>query len=166
MNRLRPQQGFTLTELLVGIAVLTILLALAAPSFTNASLPSKLRSVSNSLIGATHLARSEAIKRGAPVTLCVSADGASCGVGNWSQGWIVLSGTTGMPSAHAAPTGLRVPPRGGSAALIFQPTGLAATAEVFTVCRATPTVGSQERTVTLTAIGRATIQTTNAGACP
>jgi type IV fimbrial biogenesis protein FimT len=166
MNRLRLHHGFTLVELLIGIAILAILLALAAPSFTNVSLPSKLRAVSNSLIGATNLARSEAIKRDAPVRLCVSADGATCGAGNWNQGWIVVSGATVLHSEPAAPTGFRVTPAAGSTALIFQPTGLAATADVFTVCRANPTVGSQERTVTISAIGRASVQMTNAGACP
>jgi type IV fimbrial biogenesis protein FimT len=166
MNRLRLHHGFTLVELLISIAILAILLALAAPSFTNASLPSKLRSVSNSLIGATNLARSEAIKRDAPVRLCVSADGATCGAGNWNQGWIVVSGAIVLHSEPAAPTGFRVTPAGGSTALIFQPTGLAATADVFTVCRANPTVGSQERTVSISAIGRPSVQMTHVGACP
>src|ERR1700746_2558911 len=107
---IRRQRGFTLVELMVAIAVLAVLLVLAAPSFTNASLPSKLRSLANSLRGASQLARSEAIKRDAVVTLCVSANGATCGAGNWSQGWIVTTGGGAPPlqSVQAAPTGFRV----------------------------------------------------------
>lgn len=159
-------RGFTLTEMLVAMAILGILLALAAPSFSDSSLPSKLRATANSLLGAAQLARSEAIKRDAVVTLCVSADGLTCGAGNWSQGWIVLSGATVLLSIPAAPTGYRVTPAAGSVALSFQPSGVGATAETFTVCRQTPKVGSQERSVAVTAIGKASISTTTTGVCP
>ena len=164
-SRKRSQRAFTLVELLVAIAVLAVLLALAAPSFTNASLPSKLRAVANSLLGAAQLARSEAIKRDSVVTLCVSADGATCGAGNWAQGWIVISGATVLQSVQAAPTGFRVTPAAGSAALTFQPSGVGATTETFTVCRSTPSVGSQERSVTVSAVGRASVRTTTNGVC-
>ena len=78
----RQQRAFTLVELMVAITVLALLLVLAAPSFTNASLPSKLRSVANSLVGAAQLARSEAIKRDAVVTEFRASGGA---VGNRLQ---------------------------------------------------------------------------------
>ncbi len=159
-------RGFTLVEMLVALAVLAVLLAIAAPSFTEASLPSKLRSTANSLVGAAQLARSEAIKRDAVVTLCVSANGATCGAGNWSQGWIVVIGGTVLQSVQGAPPGFRVTPAGGSAALSFQPSGVGATTETFTVCRSTPTVGSQERSVSVSAIGRSSVRTTTNGACP
>jgi type IV fimbrial biogenesis protein FimT len=165
-TRAKLQGGFTLTELMIAVAVLAILLALAAPSFTNTSLPSKLRAVSNALVGATQLARSEAIKRDAAVTLCVSTNGATCGAGNWAQGWIVRAGATVLHSEPAAPTGYRVTPAGGSVALTFQASGVGATAETFTVCRATPSVGSQERSVAVTAVGRASVSTTTNGVCP
>jgi type IV fimbrial biogenesis protein FimT len=164
----RQQRGFTLVEMLAAIAILAVLLVLAAPSFTNASLPSKLRSVANSLVGAAQLARSEAIKRDAVVTLCVSADGATCGAGNWSQGWIVTTGGGAIPlqSVQTAPTGFRVTPAGGAVALAFQPSGVGATTETFTVCRSTPSVGSEERSVSISAIGRPSVRTTTNGVCP
>ena len=165
-HRNQRLRGFTLVEMLVALSILAVLLALAAPSFTEASLPSKLRSTANSLVGAAQLARSEAIKRDAVVTLCVSTDGATCGVGNWSQGWIVLSGATVLQSEPAAPTGFHVTPAGGSVALSFQPSGVGATTETFTVCRSTPKVGSQERSVAVSAIGRASVSTTTNGVCP
>jgi type IV fimbrial biogenesis protein FimT len=160
------QRGVTLVELMVALGLLALLMMFAVPSFRDAGLPSQLRSVANDLVGASQLARSEAIKRDAVVTLCVSADGATCGTGNWQQGWIVLAGTTVLHRELPAPTGYHVTPAGGSASLLFQSTGLGATPESFTVCRLTPTVGAQERKVTITAAGRASVHTTQAGVCP
>jgi type IV fimbrial biogenesis protein FimT len=161
------QAGFTLLELMVGVTIIAILLAMAVPSFTDAGLPSQLRSVANDLVAASQLARSEAIKRNTAMTLCVSPDGATCGSGNWNQGWILLA--TGNPQPlHRelpAPNGYRVTPAGGAIALTFQATGIDATSETFTICRKTPKVGSQERVVTISAVGRASVQTTTAGVC-
>lgn len=167
MHRYHPQRGFTLTELMIGIAVLAVLLALAVPSFSNASLPSKLRSEANSLTGDARLARSEAIKRNTTVTLCVSADGKTCGAGNWSQGWIVVAPGLASPlqSEPPAPTGYHITAAGGLSALIFQASGTSTNAATFTVCRATP-VGSQERSVTISVVGRPSVRTTTNGVCP
>jgi type IV fimbrial biogenesis protein FimT len=155
--------------LMVSLSVLGLLLLMAVPSFRDAGLPSQLRAVANDLVGATQLARSEAIKRNAVVTLCVSADGQVCGPGNWQQGWIVLSSTPVPTVLHRelpAPTGYRVTPTGGATALSFQPIGVGGTVETFTVCRSTPTVGAQERVVTISAVGRASVQATTSGVCP
>lgn len=164
--RSRSQHGFTLVELMVALTILTMLIYIAVPSFRNAGLPSQLRAVANGLIAATQIARTEAIKRDTTVQLCVSSDGATCGTGNWQQGWIVISGTTVLHSEPAAPVGYRVTPTGGSVALSFAATGLGATPESFTVCRQTPSVGPQERVVTITAAGKASVQMTTTGVCP
>ena len=74
-------RGFTLIEMMVTIAVMAMLLMIAVPSFRNASLSSQLRSAANDFIASSNLARSEAIKRGSAVTLCVSADGSTCAAG-------------------------------------------------------------------------------------
>lgn len=157
--------GFTLIELVVAISVMGILTTIAVPSFTNASLSSKLRSSAYDFIASSNFARSEAIKRGAPVTVCVSANGTSCGTGGWEQGWIVLSGATVLQRQSAAPGGFKMTATGGVASLAFQPIGVGATPATVTVCRATPSVGAQERVVTLDAAGRAWVKTTTSGAC-
>lgn len=160
------QRGFTLLELMVALSILSVLLCMAIPSFRDAGLPSQLRAVANSVVAATQVARSEAIKRNATVTLCVSSDGKTCGTGNWQQGWIVVGGGTVLHSEPPAPTGYRVTPVGGSNALSFDATGLGASPDSFTVCRLTPSVGAQERVVTITAAGRASVKTTTNRACP
>lgn len=166
LARNRAQWGFTVVELMVTLTVLSILMCLAVPSFRDAGLPSQLRAIANGMVAATQVARSEAIKRNATVQLCVSSDGATCGTGNWQQGWIVISGTTVLHSEPATPGGYRVTPAGGSTTLSFDATGLGATPDTFTVCRQTPRVGAQERVVTLTAAGRASVKTTTTGVCP
>jgi type IV fimbrial biogenesis protein FimT len=165
-QRNRPARGFTLIEMLVAIAIMAMLMMMAVPSLRDAGLPSQLRSVANSLVAATQLARSEAIKRNTTVTLCVSANGSSCGTGGWQQGWIVLTGTTVLQRELPAPVGYHVTATGGSTSLTFQASGVGSTAETFTVCRSIPKVGAQERVVTISAIGRASVQTTTNGACP
>lgn len=165
-NNYRTDQGFTLIELMVTVAVMGILLMIAVPSFKEAVLGSKLGSYANSLVASAHLARSEAIKRGAAVTLCVSSTGTGCGTGGWEQGWIVraMDGTV-IQRQQALPTGLKVTEGTASTGLVFNPSGVGATSAKFTVCRAAPTPGGQEREVEITLTGRASTKKTTTGSC-
>jgi type IV fimbrial biogenesis protein FimT len=157
--------GFTLVEAMMAITVMAILMAIAVPSFKDASLSSQLRASANDLATSAYLARSEALKRNAVVTLCMSSDGATCATtGGWEQGWIVLSGSA-LKAHSAAPTGLRIT-AGGVTSLSFQPTAVGATAATFTVCRSTPRVGREERVVTIDATGRPWIKRTTNASCP
>lgn len=150
---------------MVAIAVMAILLAIAVPSFKDAALNSQLRASANALAAAAHLARGEAIKRNAVVTLCMSSGGSTCAAsGGWEQGWIVVAGATTLRAEGAAPSGLKVT-AGGLTSLSFQPTAAGATAATFTVCRATPRVGREERVVTIDATGRPWVKRTTDGVC-
>jgi len=157
--------GFTLIEMMVTLTVLVILSMIAVPSFRDASLSSQLRSSANDFMASANFARSEAIKRGTAVTMCVSVDGSSCAAGGWEQGWIISSGTTVLQHESAAPNGFKISAVGNLATLSFQPIGVGATPATLTVCRATPTAGSQERVVTLDATGRAWLRITTTGVC-
>jgi type IV fimbrial biogenesis protein FimT len=165
-RRRKTSGGFTLIEMMIAITVMAILLAVAVPSYQDASLGSQLRSMANDLYSSITLARSEAIKRNAVVVLCASADGATCGAGDWEQGWIVTQGGTVIHRQHAARTGFRISATAGLGTLNFQPVGAGATSTTFTICRATPSVGKQERVVTLDATGRGWVKTTNLASCP
>lgn len=86
--------GFSMVELLVTLAVASILLVSAAPSVVDLVRDSRIRTQINLLLTDVHLARIEAIKRGRAVVICRSSDGRSCDRGggsrsNWSAGWIV-----------------------------------------------------------------------------
>lgn len=156
--------GFTLIELMITVAVLGILLAIAVPSFMDAVLGSKLSSAANSLVANAYLARGEAIKRNAVVQICT---GSSCpGSGDWEQGWIVQAadGTVIQRQSALAP-GLKMSGAGVST-ISFQPSGVGSTPTTLIVCRATPSVGSQERVITISATGRPSVAKTENGSCP
>ncbi|HEY0680791.1 MAG TPA: GspH/FimT family pseudopilin [Steroidobacter sp.] len=147
----RARRGFTLIEAMVAIAVVLVLTAIAVPSFKNASAGSELRSAATDLVASAHLARSEAIKRNTPVTMCVSSDGENCATsGGWEQGWIVRGDTT-LRRQASAQRGLRIT-AGAITRVIFQPTGVDATPVAFTVCT---TAASEARVVTINTAGRA-----------
>lgn len=86
-------QGFTLVEMMITVAVLAILVSLGAPFMGEFVKNSRLVTQTNDLIASFHLARTEAIKRGARVTLCKSSNGATCDAtadGRWGIGWITF----------------------------------------------------------------------------
>lgn len=159
----RAISGFTLIELMVTIAVAAILVSLALPSFSDATLSGKLVASANDLVAGVALGRSEAIKRNAMASMCVSSNGTTCGSGGWEQGWIILSGTTVVQKHAAAPTGFKA--SSTVTKIDFQPSGVGNTQATITVCRATPTVGSQERVVQVDATGRAYVSRTTNGTC-
>lgn len=159
----RAVGGFTLVELLVTIAVAAILLSLAMPSFSDATLSGKLAASANDLVAGVTLGRSEAIKRNAVASMCVSSNGTSCGSGGWEQGWIVIAGGNVIQKHAAAPTGFKA--SSSVTKIDFQPSGVGSTQATITVCRATPTAGSQERVVQVDATGRAYISRTATGNC-
>lgn len=164
MHSRRASGGFTLIELMVTIAVAAILISLAVPSFTDATLAGKLSASANDLVAGVALGRSEAIKRNAVVSMCVSSNGSSCASsGGWEQGWVILAGATVIQKHAAAPTGFKV--TSTAAKIDFQPSGVGNTQASLTVCRATPTVGAQERVVEVSATGRAYVSKTTAGSC-
>jgi type IV fimbrial biogenesis protein FimT len=77
------QEGFTVVELLVTVAVAAVLTVIAAPSFKRIILSNRLTAAANDVVLAVNTARMEAIKRNATILLC--SDGAvylgSCGSG-------------------------------------------------------------------------------------
>ena len=71
---LSPAAGFTLIELLVTISVASVMLAIAAPSFRDMSIRNSVSSYTNDMIASVNYARSEAVRRGLPVSICSTND--------------------------------------------------------------------------------------------
>lgn len=90
------QAGFTLMELMIGIAVLAILTTLAVPAFRQFNQNNRLAAQANEMVAAFQFARSEALKRGVQVQVCSSANATTCG-GAWINGWIAVTNPAGDP---------------------------------------------------------------------
>lgn len=98
---MQAQQGFTLLELIVTLAIAAVVIGVAAPSFSTMIQDNRLSSQSLDFVAALNLARSEAIKRRTQVTLCKSANGQGCtNAGNWGQGWIVFVESVAVNNAR------------------------------------------------------------------
>ena len=83
----RGTAGFTLIELLVTITVAAILASIAAPSFSSLIATQRTKSVATNLHLAMTIARSEATKRNANVTM-------SAKTGGWVNGWNIFPSDT------------------------------------------------------------------------
>ncbi len=91
------QSGFTLVEVMIVLAVAGVLLALALPGFATTLRNNRLSSQTNEFIYALKFARTEAAKRGIPVTACRSTNQTTCSAGTagWETGWIVFAENAG-----------------------------------------------------------------------
>jgi type IV fimbrial biogenesis protein FimT len=102
-------RGFTLIELLITIALAGILTALAAPSMTSMVRGNRIQTEASSLIGDLQYARTEAIKRGQPVSVCPSSNGTACLAANtWQSGWIIFNDLDGSGNIGTNDVVLRI----------------------------------------------------------
>jgi len=93
----RSSRGFNIVELMVGLTIVSILVGLSAPSFREYTRETRATAAQNDLITAMTLARSEALRRSAPVAVCASSDGNTCsGSDKWSTGWLAFTDATGV----------------------------------------------------------------------
>jgi prepilin-type N-terminal cleavage/methylation domain-containing protein len=83
-------RGFSLVELMITIFVASILAAIAVPSFRTTLERHRLRVSVDNLRAAVQYARTEAVLRATYVSICASADGATCsGASTYETGWLV-----------------------------------------------------------------------------
>jgi type IV fimbrial biogenesis protein FimT len=112
-NISRPARGFTLVEIMVTISILAILAGLAMPMYGSIVAANRTRAASYSLVSALALARSEAVKRNAAVSVLPSDTG-------WQGGWRVEVAGSAL-SANGPVNGLAL--TGPIAGVSYQPNG-------------------------------------------
>lgn len=86
----RQAGGLTLFELLIALAILSLLASLSLPNLRDIAQAVTGDVTLRRLANAVQLGRSAAITRGQSVTLCRSVDGMNCG-GNWRDGVVVFT---------------------------------------------------------------------------
>lgn len=101
------QSGFTLTEVLITIAIIAILASIATPSYREFVASQRIKTASFDIMSALTLARSEAIKRAAQVTVVPSG-------GAWMNGWTVTAPDGTVLLRQSALAGLAVACKSGS----------------------------------------------------
>jgi type IV fimbrial biogenesis protein FimT len=91
VGRQRRSTAFTLVETLVVMSLMAILVSIGVPQFRDFTARRAVDAQVMELAAFLRLARAEAIKRGAPVTLCRTPDPRAtlpvCEAGGGSQGW-------------------------------------------------------------------------------
>ena len=101
--------GYTLIELMSILAVLSILISVGLPMMNVFFDSNRMVSNTNDLVAGLNIARSEAIKQQIRITLCQSADTASCTAsGQWEDGWIVFQDSNGNTSVDVGERILRL----------------------------------------------------------
>ncbi|MDD2761113.1 MAG: GspH/FimT family pseudopilin [Methylomonas sp.] len=79
-------RGVTLIELMVTVALAAIVTGLAVPSFERTIRSNRLTGYANEWVASLNFARSEAVKRGVPVSIRRKSDTA----GEWEEGWNIF----------------------------------------------------------------------------
>ncbi|MDO8862484.1 GspH/FimT family pseudopilin [Haliea sp. E1-2-M8] len=94
MSIRKPARGLTLVELMLVLALLGIFTVVAVPGFQSLQQRTQMRAEATRLLVALNLARSEAVRRNLPVSLCPSryaVSGVLACDGDYRGGWIVFN---------------------------------------------------------------------------
>jgi type IV fimbrial biogenesis protein FimT len=165
--------GFTLIEIMIVTGIVGILGAIAIPSLQGMMRSTRISAAASDLTIDFALARSEAVKRNRPVSVCPSSNGTSCtGADDWAVGRIIYldfngDGVVTTTTSTAFPLRDRVIAErsaltggvtmsssglGTDYRVTFRPLGTSQTpAATFNICVTT----MKQRQVTLSLFGRA-----------
>lgn len=170
--QLQRMKGFTLVELMVTLAVLGVLAVFALPGIGELLRNNRLATQSNDVVSMLAYARAEAMRRGARIAVCPSANGTDCSGGpNWGVGMIVFVDTNRNGSTDSGEEVLRVmsplsgsntlTPSGISTFLQFRGSGVANPMGALKLCDSRPDYG---RSIAIASSG--SISLTKNVACP
>ncbi len=171
-------RGFSLYELLMTLLLIALVLTLGLPSFGTLAADQRLRTETDRLFHAVHLARKASVTRRRVVSLCPSSDGEFCSAGgDWSSGWLMFVNTdrdsppvrdSGEAVLMAHKVGDQVDVNANRRGFTFRSTELRATNGTFVFCDRTGRASSRALVVSYT--GRPRVTRTqrdgSAYACP
>lgn len=186
-KRLQKIVGFTIIELMITVALLSVMLAVAVPSFFNLFQSNTLATSANRFVSSISLTRNEAISRNTTVVMCnINPGNNACdNNGLWESGWVVWvdldnDGVIEDPNdagnqevihrEEAMPAGYTLRATTYANIITFSPTGeasgdIAAAADVFRLCDNTQNAANS-RSINFNAVGRAWVTDNPVGACP
>jgi prepilin-type N-terminal cleavage/methylation domain-containing protein len=100
----KAQLGFKLLELSVTLTIMAVLASVGMSNWTGLTEKEAVKGHTNALLGAMRFARSEAIKKNAPVVICPrnpSAGSTSCNIApgpGWEAGWLIFTEQSNPPN--------------------------------------------------------------------
>lgn len=165
--------GFTLVELVVTLSIVAILVTIAAPSFRDLMIRNRIDAETGGLTADLTFARTEAVRRGAPVVVCpTDAAAASCVGSSWNAPRLVFVDMGGEPlaldaadvllrSSEAPPSDITLTPSSQINGVRFLPNGAVGSLVAFETCHPDYT----GRVVTLRRLGSVSAPQPTAGAC-
>lgn len=154
-NKLRlgpaPLRGFSMVELMVVVAIVAVLASVAAPSFRSLIADQRVKAAAGELHASLTLARSEAMKRSASVTLAPKSS-------SWVNGWQIPHPTKANVFLEDHPAVSTVAITGGPASVVYQSSGrLNANAQVNFTLASTGT--TTKRCISIDLSGRPSVKT-------
>lgn len=152
--------GLTLIELIVTLAVISVLLAVSIPQFSSSTANSRLTAAINTLSGDLSFARTEAVKRAVPVRVT------AVNVSDWAGGWIVAINTSGGADLRISPAiiGNATIASGGVTEVQFLANGRSNSAAAITFTLCDNRSGDHGKRVTLNSTGQTFLETQRS--CP
>lgn len=141
MQRIK-EQGFTLTELLIVVALLAIIAQFAGPAWQEFIAKNRSQALMHSIERAVHQARSLAVTQRMKVELCGSPTQDDC-KSDWSKGWLIrpASNNPAQPNSPLHLTAinesnLKLQWAGFRQQIVFHPSGISSTSNGrFYLCR-------------------------------
>jgi type IV fimbrial biogenesis protein FimT len=153
----RSSAGFTMVELLITIAIATILATVAIPSFSGLIASQRAKTAASELFASFLAARSDAITRNANVTVQPLA-------GGWDHGgWQILDPANNVLDSHGAVAGVTITLLPVGSIVTFRPSGRVLTGSTTSFVVSTVSVSTTNyQCISLKLSGRPSQQAANA----